>query len=297
MSKIAFLGLGAMGSRMVKHLIHAHEVTVWNRTMSDEVSESWQALGAKVSKTVAIAVQDADFVICMVRDNEASQMVWLGDELKGLKGALSSMPQSCLGIECSTLSKSWFNELKNHFLKQNKTLIDAPLAGSRPQAEAQQLIFFVGGEKHRIEHSRPILSLMGKAVHECGSLGAGMSLKLAINALFASQLEVMAEILGFLKQSQVDLNVALDGIAMTPVCSPIIKVSTEAMIKQQHSPLFPIELVCKDLAYFLDGVENMPYTVSAIESVYNVYEQAKQQGLEHHNITGVAKVFVNPDES
>ena len=106
MSNIAFLGLGAMGSRMAAHLIKAgHKLTVWNRT--PKAAEALLAAGATWAKTPAEAARGADFVIAMVRDDAASRSVWCDPAT----GALAAMQPGAIAIESSTLSVCWMREL------------------------------------------------------------------------------------------------------------------------------------------------------------------------------------------
>ena len=85
MSKISILGLGAMGSRMASNLLKAgHSVTVWNRTPG--ASDALAAAGATKAATPKEAVTDANFVISMLRDNDASRGVWLSAD-----GALAKL--------------------------------------------------------------------------------------------------------------------------------------------------------------------------------------------------------------
>ena len=106
MSEISVLGLGAMGSRMASNLLKAgHSVTVWNRT--HDAATNLVATGAKRAATPKEAATGADFVIAMVRDNEASREVWLSSD----GGALTGMKKGALAIESSTLTPSWTREL------------------------------------------------------------------------------------------------------------------------------------------------------------------------------------------
>lgn len=176
MTKIAFLGLGAMGSRMAPHLIAAgHELVVWNR---DAVKAAPPvAIGAKSASSPRQAVRDAEFVIAMLRDDEASRRMWFADE----DGALAAMTAQATAIECSTLSLRWIGELALQCRARNVPFLDAPLAGSRPQAEARQLIFMAGGETADLRRAEPLLLAMGAALHHVGPTGSGMALKLALN--------------------------------------------------------------------------------------------------------------------
>src|ERR1700761_3541667 len=142
MTKIAVLGLGAMGSRMAANLLKAgHQVTVWNRT--PDVAAALVAAGAKQVLTPREAAMGADFVIAMVRDDEASRTIWLAPET----GALAGLAKDAIAIESSTLSPSWVRELGGVVAKKGVAFLEAPVAGSRPQAEAGQLVYLVGGNE------------------------------------------------------------------------------------------------------------------------------------------------------
>ena len=141
MSKVAFLGLGAMGSRMAANLLKAgHAVTVWNR--SPAAAEALVASGARKASSPMAAAESADFVFAMVCDDDASQNVWLDST----NGALAGMHPGAVAIESSTLTPEWIRELSEHFRAKGISLLDAPVSGSRPQAEAAQLVYLIGGD-------------------------------------------------------------------------------------------------------------------------------------------------------
>ena len=199
MAKLAFLGLGAMGSRMAANLAAAgHDLAVWNRT-ADRAS-SLASSGARVAATPREAARDAEFVVAMLRYDEASRAVWTAPET----GALSGMPAAAVAIECSTLSLAWTQELAAACSARGQAFVDAPLAGSRPQAEAKSLIFLAGGEPGPVERVRPILLQTGATLHHVGPAGTGMAVKLAVNTLFATQVAAMAELLEIMRKAAHD---------------------------------------------------------------------------------------------
>ena len=122
MKNVAFLGLGAMGIRMAANILKAgHQVTVWNRTPSK--AEELVINGAKLADTPRQAAQDADFIIAMVRDDNASKEVWLAPDT----GAFDSMKKGAIAIDSSTLSVSWVKELNQHASERNIPFIEAPV--------------------------------------------------------------------------------------------------------------------------------------------------------------------------
>ena len=131
MNKIAFLGLGAMGLRMAANLVNAgHSVTVWNRDPAKAAPRA--ALGAGIAGTPKAAAGGAEIVIAMVRDDEASRRVWLDPET----GALGWLGRHAIAVESSTLSVGWVKALAAAAGERGISFLDAPVVGSRPQAEA-----------------------------------------------------------------------------------------------------------------------------------------------------------------
>ena len=133
MSKtIAFLGLGAMGSRMARRLLGGEDtVRVWNR--SPAPAQALAEYGAVVADSPRAAAEGADAVITMLADDSAARAVWLDPA----RGAMAGLGPEALAIECSTVTPGWIAEL--NAAASPRAVVDAPVAGSRPQAEAGQI--------------------------------------------------------------------------------------------------------------------------------------------------------------
>jgi 3-hydroxyisobutyrate dehydrogenase len=192
--RIAVLGLGAMGSRMAARLLGAgHQVSVYNRSAGP--AHDLVAAGAVAGKTPRAAAEGAEIVIAMVRDNEASRAIWCDEQ----DGALRGFGAGAIAIESSTLTPGWVRELGAEVQQAGARFLDAPVVGSRPQADAGQLIHLVGGDADIFDRAKGVLSALGGAAHHVGPVGAGARLKLAVNALFGVQVAALAELLALLK--------------------------------------------------------------------------------------------------
>jgi len=288
MAKVAVLGLGAMGSRMAAGLLAAgHGVTVWNRSI--EKAQALVELGAEVVDTPKIAATGAEFVISMVRDDEASQQVWLDGD-----GALAGMAADAVAIESSTLTLGWVKQLSAACDAKKIAFVDAPVAGTRPQAEAGKLIYFVGGTAENFAKVEPLLSVMGGAVHHAGAVGNGAVIKLAVNGLFGVQVAAIAELLGFLQGCGLDGAAAMEIIGATPICSPAVKGAAGAMLAGKFAPLFPIELVEKDFGYVAAGADAVGAEVPVVDATQEVLKGAIAQGYGDDNITGLIQLYGKP---
>jgi 3-hydroxyisobutyrate dehydrogenase len=118
--------------------------------------------------------------------------------------------------------------------------------GSRPQAEAGQLIYLAGGEKDTFDQVIPILAHMSSSAHHTGPVGSAGTVKLVINAMLAIQVAGVAELLAILGRSDLDVHRAVEVISSTTVISPAAKVALGAMMASNFNPMFPISLVDKD---------------------------------------------------
>ena len=287
MARITILGTGAMGSRMATRLLESgHSLCVWNRDASR--TKPLFERGAQVSPDPRSAVADAEFVISLVRDEDASRDVWLNEQT----GALAALQPMAVAIESSTIRPEWARTLSKSFAEADRALLEAPVIGSRPQAEAGQLIYLAGGEKDTFDQVIPILAHMSSAAHHTGPVGSAGTVKLVVNALLAIQVAGVAELLAALHQSDLDIHRAVEIISSTAVVSPAVKVALGATMASNFNPMFPISLVDKDMRYATDmghelGVE-MPITSAAAR----VYAEAVQIGFGDDNINGVAKLYL-----
>lgn len=285
MGKIAFLGLGAMGSRMAARLLAAgHELTVWNRTAA--ATAGLAALGARAVQTPRAAAEGQDIVIAMLRDDAAAAEVWLGAE-----GALAGMRPGAVGVECSTLSLPGVQALALAFDNAGRPFVDAPLAGSRPQAEAGALIFLAGGDAGVIDRLRPVLLAMGGAVHHTGPSGAGCLAKLYVNAMFGAQLALTGEFVGMIRKAGFDPAPVIAAYVETPVASPALKLASPAMLGNAFPAAFPIDLVAKDFAMVARTSREVGASVPVSGEIGSVFSAARDEGLGELNATGIVKRY------
>lgn len=286
MMKIAVLGLGAMGRRMAQRLLEArYHVVVWNR--SAPPAEELRARGATLARLPREAAEQAEVVISMLTDDEASRSVWADPTT----GALGGLRAGSVALECSTVTPAWATELAALVHGRGAAFLDAPVVGSRPQAEAGQLIYLVGGEQETLARVKELLGAMGGAIHHLGPVGAGARMKLAVNALFGIQVAALGELLGSLRRSGVEVARACEVLGSLPVCSPALKGAGALMLARRFEPLFPIHLVEKDFRYALRAAEEVGAALPLVSQAHEVFSRARQQGHGQENITAVARLF------
>ncbi len=264
MAQIAFCGLGLMGSGMARNLIkHGHTLTVYNRTR--ERAEAFRELGAGTAETPFAAAQNADVIISMVADDRASRGIWLGAQ-----GALQAARPGTLCIESSTLTPGWTRELAGQSATRQCDLLDAPVTGSKVQAENGELVFLVGGSAAALERARPYLQQMGRAIHHFGPSGSGAMMKLINNMVAGVQLQALAEGMALAEQSGLDLNQVAQFLTEGPPGSPLVKRKMPQLLAHDYAPHFALRWMHKDFSYGLEEAArtNVPMpTVAAAREV------------------------------
>ncbi len=278
--------MGAMGSRMALSLLEAkHSVTVWNR--DPKRTQPLVEKGATAAATPAQAVASADFALSMVRDIEASHEVWLAPET----GALAALPSHAIAVECSTITVAWAQELSAHCAEKGIDLLDAPVSGSRKQADARELVFLVGGDSAAVEKATPILLAIGKAVQHMGPAGSGTAIKLMVNAALAAQLASVVELLAMTTKLGIAPAKAMEAFNSTVVTSPWMKNNTPAILAHDYAPQFTVELIEKDLNYTLAAAQSVASESPVTEATQKTFAAALKQGFGHDNLTAIAKLY------
>jgi 3-hydroxyisobutyrate dehydrogenase-like beta-hydroxyacid dehydrogenase len=271
MTRIAFLGLGRMGTPMASRLLDAnHELIVWNR--SHEKSQPFRdRANATIAASPAEAARGADISITMLTDEHALRDVLLGDS-----GIIHADPPPKLHIEMSTVGPDAVLEFAAAVAPRIE-MIDAPVAGSVPQAEAGELKIFVGAAQPGFERARPLLEILGKPQH-VGNVGAGAALKLVVNAQLAAVMVAVGEALALARALGIDAQIATETLADTYV-GGAIRAKRPLIDGQQIPTNFALALAAKDLRLVTEAARNAGITLRSAEANRAAFEAAANAGL------------------
>lgn len=283
MKRITFLGLGLMGRAMAQRLIdHGFELTVWNRNASR--AESLREAGARVAATPADASRGADAVIAMLADDAASRAVWLGES-----GALAAMQPGALAIESSTLTVGWVRELGEQARSRSVDFLDAPVTGSKPQAEQGALNFLVGGAAAAVERATPLFAAMGRGRVHVGPAGSGALLKLINNFMCGVQLASLGEAIAMAQRSGLDIRRTADVLAAGSPGSPIVKMVVERMVSRDYTPNFLVPLMVKDLTYAMETFAAEGIDLADARAARQRFIEAAAAGYQDRDIAAVVE--------
>lgn len=234
MTTVAWIGLGAMGSRMAARLRDAgHELVVWNRTRAKA-----EELGVLVADSPRAAAQRAEAVFTMVADPEALQAVTEGDE-----GALAGLGAGSVLIEMSTVGPEALSRLAAR-LPPGAALLDVPVLGSLPQAESGTLELFAGGDDPVFERVRPLLETLGEPLRT-GPLGSGAAAKLVANATLVGTIALLGETLALADALGLPREKTWEVLAATPLGAQAER-RRPVVESGEYPPRFRLSLARKD---------------------------------------------------
>jgi 3-hydroxyisobutyrate dehydrogenase len=246
--RVAFLGLGIMGSRMAANLARAgFELTVWNRTAPTAVQFAAANEGVSVAGTPAEAAQQAEIVFTMVVDGAQVQHVLLGDE-----GAATAAVQGTLFVDCSTIGPAATREIGEALDERGLSLVDAPVTGSSPKAEDGTLTFMVGATEEEFERVAPELKAMGELIVHAGPRGHGQMIKLLNNAMAAANAAVVGEALVVGSRAGVDLEALVKVVGSGAGGSTMLDLKAGPMRHHDYTTLFKLEHMLKDVRLCLE---------------------------------------------
>ena len=190
-------------------------------------------------------------------------------------------------IESSTVSPAWIAELGTAAAAHGAELLDAPVTGSRAQAEAGQLNFLVGGSETALTSVTPVLQAMAKEVIYLGPLGSGAKLKLINNFICGVQVASLAEGITWIERSGLDRDKALEVLKSGAPGSPLLGAISARMTSQNYTVNFLLKLMCKDLQYAQNAAAESGVNLTTAANARALFEQAIQQGHAEQDMSAV----------
>jgi 3-hydroxyisobutyrate dehydrogenase len=280
---VAILGLGTMGAGMASNLLKGgFSLAVYNRTAAK--AHALASAGARMASTPADAAKGASIIIAMLADDAASREVWTGKY-----GALNGSSRGAILIESSTVSPAWIAELAELAGKHGAELLDAPVTGSRMQAEAGQLTFLVGGSEKALEAAKPALQSMSKQIVLLGPVGSGAKMKLINNFFCGVQVASLAEGLTWIERSGLNTEQALSVLKSGAPGSPLLSAISERMVNHNYAVNFLLRLMTKDLAYAHAEAAICGVKLTTAGVARGLFESAIASGFGEEDMAAVVK--------
>jgi 3-hydroxyisobutyrate dehydrogenase len=256
MARVAFIGLGNMGSGMAANLARAgHDVRTFD--LSEAALAKAEENGCLRAGSAGEAVADAEAVVTMLPAGKHVRQVYE-------ESVIGKAPTSAILIDCSTIDVATAREEIEKAQGQGYQMVDAPVSGGIAAAEGATLTFMVGGTEEAFRRAEAFLSLMGKAVIHAGAPGSGQAAKICNNMLLGASMIatcetfVMARKLGLDPQTFFDISSKASGQcwSMTSYC-PVAGVGPETPADRDYEGGFAAALMLKDLRLAMEAATSV----------------------------------------
>ncbi len=276
--QIGVAGLGAMGSAIAARLMElGHQLTVWNRTPAK--SKPLADVGARIAASPSVVAAASETVITILTDGAAIDAVY-----HGLSGLLSGDVKSKLFIEMSTVPPNVETALAPKVRGKGAVFVECPVGGSTAPARQGKLLGLMGAEPADAARARPILKQLCRKVEHCGPVGAGSSMKLAINLPLMVGWQAYAEAFSIardvgwqpkrLLELFVESNGANNGLKMR---ADMIVAMMEN--RDPGATTFSIANAVKDLRTMVDAGTSKGADMPAAKAALAALEEANKKGL------------------
>ena len=284
MAKVGFVGLGLMGSRIVKRLLDAgHQVTGYNRTRAK--AESLIQAGMQWKDTPREVAVAADITLSMVTDTAALSSVTDGPD-----GIVAGLSAGKIYVDMSTVSPRLTRDLAGRVAGTGAQMLDAPVSGSLPAAESGTLIIYVGGSAETLDKARPVLESISQKIIHIGENGQAIATKIAINLNLPAQLIALFEGVLLAERSGIPRATALDALLNSVVASTALKYRAPFILKMPEEVWFSASMMQKDLDIALEVGKELGVSLRTVELAKEMLEKAIDMGMGNEDFAVLFKV-------
>jgi 3-hydroxyisobutyrate dehydrogenase-like beta-hydroxyacid dehydrogenase len=272
MANLGFVGLGLMGSRIVKRLLSAgHQVSGYNRTRAK--AESLIEAGMQWKDSPRQVAQAADITLSMVTDTAALSSITDGPD-----GILAGLSLGKIYVDMSTVSPRLIRDLAGRASAAGANMLEAPVSGSLPAAESGTLILYVGGDADVLEKARPVFESISQKIIHVGENGQGIVTKIAINLNLPAQLVAFFEGVLLAERSGIPRAVALDALLNSVAASTAMKYRGAFILKMPEEVWFSAAMMQKDIRLALELGEELGVSLGTAELVNEMLIKALELG-------------------
>ena len=273
MARVAFIGLGVMGSPMARHLAQAgHEVTVYNRTRAK--AASWVSKhGGRLADSPAAAATGAEIVFSCVGDDPDLREIALGPS-----GSFGASAKDAIHVDHTTASAGVARELAAEATKRGFHFLDAPVSGGQAGAENGALTVMVGGDAPAFERAKPVISHFARAVTLMGPSGAGQLTKMVNQICVVGVVQGLAEAIDFGLRAGLDMRRALEVVSKGAATSWQMENRGKTMLEDEFDFGFAVDWMRKDLRICLEEAAKNGAALPGTRKIEGYYGEIQQMG-------------------
>jgi 3-hydroxyisobutyrate dehydrogenase-like beta-hydroxyacid dehydrogenase len=285
MTDLGFVGLGVMGSRMVKRLLDAgRTVTGYNRTKS---KAQWALdAGMRWAESPRAVAEASEIVFSMVTDTSALRAITAGEH-----GIIAGLRPDAIYVDMSTVSPEASRAVAAEVRARGATMLDAPVSGSSVTVEQGTLSFMVGGDPQALERVKPFLLDIGPRVTHVGDNGLAVTMKIATNLSLAVQMLAFSEGMLLAEKSGIKREVAAEVLFNSVIASPMVKYRGPFVLDMPDEALFDVNMMQKDLLLALELSRRVDVPVPTTAVANEFLTAARAMGLQDYDFAVIFQVL------
>ena len=280
MTRIGFVGLGAMGSRIAGRLLQDHQVYGTNRSAAK--ASELIARGMIWRGTPREVAREAEVIFSMVTDDAALEAVTSGPD-----GILAGLAPGQLYADMSTVSPRASRRLARSVHDLGASMLDAPVSGTVTAAEEGTLAIMVGGPEQAFHAAEPLLHHLGSTVTYVGGNGQALLLKLAINISLAAQMLAFSEGLLLADRGGIDPRLAAEVMTGSAIGSPMLRARAPLTLDLPEQAWFDVQLMRKDIGLVLDTARDLNVPAPSAAVADGELARAEELGYARRDIAAL----------
>jgi len=286
MVNLGYVGLGEMGSGMVKRLLNAgHTVTGYNRTKSK--AEPLIELGMQWADSPRAVAEVSEIIFSMVTSTTAVQAITQGPD-----GILAGLTPDKIYLDMTTMSPHYSQELAAQVeAETGAKMLDAPVSGSSITLGQGKATFMVGGDKAAFEKVKPILEDIGPKVFHVGENGKAVAMKIAVNLSLAVQMLAFSEGVLLAEKSGISREQAVEVMLSSVIASPMVIYRGPLVLGHPENALFDCTMMQKDLNLAIELGQQLDVPLPTTATTNEYMSAARGMGLGHYDFAIIFDVL------
>jgi L-threonate 2-dehydrogenase len=283
---VGVIGLGIMGGTFARHLAEAGIDTSGYDLLPANLN-SLASHGGHACLSARAVAEEAEIVLTSLPGAAA-----LENALFGAEGVMAAGRSGILVVETSTLSLDDKERSRSLLASAGIPMLDAPISGTGPQAQAKDITVFASGDRGEFERSRAILGYLARSVRYVGPFGAGSKLKYIANLLVAVHIVGAAEAIVLGEQAGLDPSMLVEILADSAATSRMLEVRGPSMAASTYAaPMMKVDVFQKDLAIIADFAKEHQCPVPLFSASVPLFGEVAAQGMGSHDTAAVISVL------
>lgn len=271
-SKIGFIGLGAMGLPMAKLLLGAGYRVSSAVHKNKQSAEALSSAGGTIAGSFAEAVSGADLIISILPDDAQLKSLYESEEF------FDAVPQSALVLEMTSCAPKTMIHVENHYRIKDVKFIDAPVSGGVKGAESGNLTIFCAGDDAIIDSVAPILDVLGKKIFRLKNVGDGKAVKAVNQMIVAVNIATVAEAYSLARSMNLDMEQLYDIISASSGSSYAFINKFKRIADEDFEGGFKFSLMKKDLSIALEEGKDLSLPIAGLtKQLYNMCKDRDNQ--------------------